>query len=51
MFDFDAERDAALVAKVSGARKDKNLRKYWRQRYSLFSRFDEGVLLDHGICL
>ncbi|KAJ3289894.1 Trimethylguanosine synthase [Borealophlyctis nickersoniae] len=23
-----------------------NLRKYWFQRYSLFSRFDEGIMLD-----
>lgn len=24
------------------------LAKYWAQRYRLFSRFDEGVKLDHG---
>lgn len=30
------------------------LAKYWAQRYRLFSRFDEGVKLDHGqskLCL
>lgn len=25
-----------------------DLAKYWAQRYRLFSRFDEGVKLDHG---
>ena len=25
--------------------------KYWSQRYRLFSRFDEGVTLDHGTVL
>lgn len=30
--------------------KDLELRKYWGQRYRLFSRFDEGVKLDRGIC-
>lgn len=24
------------------------LAKYWAQRYRLFSRFDEGIKLDHG---
>lgn len=30
------------------------LAKYWAQRYRLFSRFDEGIKLDHGqfeLCL
>ena len=27
---------------------DLELRKYWGQRYRLFSRFDEGVKLDRG---
>lgn len=27
---------------------DEALKKYWYQRYRLFSRFDEGIKLDHG---
>lgn len=27
-----------------------DLRKYWAQRYRLFSRFDEGIKLDRGMC-
>lgn len=27
---------------------DPDLTKYWAQRYRLFSRFDEGILLDRG---
>jgi hypothetical protein len=29
---------------------DPQLRKYWGQRYRLFSKFDEGVKLDRGKC-
>ena len=25
-----------------------DLAKYWAQRYRLFSRFDEGIKMDHG---
>lgn len=28
---------------------DEELRKYWYQRYRLFSRFDEGILMDRGV--
>jgi hypothetical protein len=33
----------------SGAAMPKLLRKYWNQRYSLFSRFDQGIAMDRGI--
>lgn len=26
----------------------KELQKYWFQRYRLFSKFDQGIKLDHG---
>ena len=25
-----------------------HLKKYWSQRYRLFSRYDEGIVMDHG---
>ncbi|CAF4647508.1 unnamed protein product, partial [Rotaria magnacalcarata] len=28
---------------------DSELLKYWLQRYRLFSKFDEGIVLDRGI--
>lgn len=28
---------------------DPSLAKYWSQRYRLFSRFDEGIVMDHGM--
>ena len=28
---------------------NKELRKYWAQRYRLFSKFDQGIKLDYGI--
>ena len=27
---------------------DPGMRKYWMQRYRLFSRFDEGIKMDKG---
>ena len=30
---------------------DSELLKYWLQRYRLFSKFDEGVVLDRGKCI
>jgi hypothetical protein len=30
---------------------DPELRKYWGQRYRLFSKFDEGIRLDRGKCV
>ena len=29
---------------------EEGLRKYWEQRYSLFSRFDDGIKMDRGRC-
>ena len=49
-FSFDAERDAHLVAKdalkVFG--NDKEIRKYWNQRFRLFKKLDQGILMDRG---
>ena len=28
---------------------NKELKKYWAQRYRLFSKFDKGIKLDYGI--
>ncbi|KAH7727540.1 Protein T08G11.4 b [Aphelenchoides avenae] len=47
-FSFKPERDAALIAKnadkvLSG---DKEIMKYWFQRYRLFSKLNDGVLMD-----
>lgn len=47
-FAFDPKRDKKLVAKR--ARKyfydDKEMMKYWYQRYRYFTKLDEGILLD-----
>nr|CAD2181690.1 unnamed protein product [Meloidogyne enterolobii] len=47
-FAFDPKRDRKLVAKR--ARKyfsdDKEMMKYWFQRYRYFTKLDEGILLD-----
>lgn len=29
-------------------RENPHLRKYWHKRFSLFSKFDEGIQLDEG---
>lgn len=41
------ERDFLLndYTKLS---RNKKMRKYWNQRYRLFSKFDDGVLMDKG---
>ncbi|KAI6219517.1 Trimethylguanosine synthase [Aphelenchoides fujianensis] len=47
-FAFDPERDRDLIAvnaKTSSVW-SKQLNKYWHQRYRLFSKLDEGVLMD-----
>jgi trimethylguanosine synthase len=28
---------------------DVELKKYWAQRYRLFSKFDDGIMLDRGV--
>lgn len=38
-------KSAPVPDEISG---DKNLTKYWLQRYRLFSRFDEGIKMDRG---
>uniref|UniRef100_A0A915A071 Trimethylguanosine synthase n=1 Tax=Parascaris univalens TaxID=6257 RepID=A0A915A071_PARUN len=47
-FGFDPERDANLIAKncFSTFANDPEMKKYMYQRFRLFSRFDEGVLMD-----
>lgn len=60
-FSFSAEKVQALKKKKRKNRKrrkdvamppeiaaEPELAKYWAQRYRLFSRFDEGIKLDHG---
>lgn len=29
--------------------KDPQISRWWKRRYDLFERFDEGVQMDHGI--
>ncbi|VDP45025.1 unnamed protein product [Soboliphyme baturini] len=43
-FRFDPLMDSALLAQRSIVRR--SLRKYWMQRYRLFSKFDDGILMD-----
>ncbi|CAD5207889.1 unnamed protein product [Bursaphelenchus okinawaensis] len=47
-FGFDAEKDVELIAskQEEKCKKDKDLVKFWFQRYRLFSRLDEGILMD-----
>lgn len=52
IIEFDAqvaEEDMEEASKVLGDKKNEipeNVYKYWAQRYTLFHRFDEGILLD-----
>ncbi|CAJ0573770.1 unnamed protein product, partial [Mesorhabditis spiculigera] len=47
-FAYDPEKDAQLLASNAYElfHMDKEIRKYWFQRYRLFSRLDQGVLMD-----
>ncbi|KAK6012976.1 RNA cap guanine-N2 methyltransferase [Ostertagia ostertagi] len=47
-FAFDPTKDAHLVAKnaFEAYRDDKEIIKYWYQRYRLFSKLDKGILMD-----
>uniref|UniRef100_A0A0K0DJF5 Trimethylguanosine synthase n=1 Tax=Angiostrongylus cantonensis TaxID=6313 RepID=A0A0K0DJF5_ANGCA len=47
-FAFDPVKEAHLLAKNAfvAYRNDKEIIKYWYQRYRLFSKLDEGVLMD-----
>jgi hypothetical protein len=49
-FYFDAVHDDHLVAANASStyRKDSEIAKYWYQRYRLFTRLDEGILMDRG---
>ncbi len=37
-----------VISMPPEVQQDEDLRKYWHQRYRLFSKFDEGVKLDKG---
>jgi len=37
--------------KINNQCDDQETYKYWHQRYRLFTRFDEGIKLDRGLCL
>uniref|UniRef100_A0A915DGT1 Uncharacterized protein n=1 Tax=Ditylenchus dipsaci TaxID=166011 RepID=A0A915DGT1_9BILA len=54
-FDYDPVRDAKLVAKNANKlmKNDQQIMKYWFQRYRLFSKLNDGVLMDRGnlLCL
>jgi len=41
----EKKKKVEMPAEVS---ENKELKKYWWQRYRLFARFDEGIRLDHG---
>ncbi|VDL78804.1 unnamed protein product [Nippostrongylus brasiliensis] len=47
-FAFDPEKDAHLLAKnaFEAYQDDKEIIKYWYQRYRLFSKLDKGILMD-----
>ncbi|KDO19181.1 hypothetical protein SPRG_14793 [Saprolegnia parasitica CBS 223.65] len=48
--DVDGDGQAAAMAPTStgmAADMDPSLEKYWAQRYALFTKFDEGIRLDH----
>ena len=47
-FLFDEERDWDLIGLRDefGLAEDSELKRFWKQRFRLFSRFDDGVLLD-----
>ncbi|KAI1712812.1 RNA cap guanine-N2 methyltransferase domain-containing protein [Ditylenchus destructor] len=47
-FNYDPERDKKLVAKNADDffKNDKELMKYWFQRFRLFSKLNKGILMD-----
>lgn len=47
-FGYDPERDKMLLAKNARIHfnNDKELMKYWRQRFRLYSKFSKGILMD-----
>uniref|UniRef100_A0A1I7S7R3 Trimethylguanosine synthase n=1 Tax=Bursaphelenchus xylophilus TaxID=6326 RepID=A0A1I7S7R3_BURXY len=47
-FGFDKVKDAELIAanQEEKCKKDRELQKYWFQRYRLFSLMDHGILMD-----
>lgn len=47
-FNFDPKRDANLVAKKAQKFYGKAIKKYFFQRYRLFSRLNSGILMDEG---
>lgn len=42
------DKDSDCPQTVGPGQKENILHKYWHQRYRLFHRFDEGVMLDEG---
>lgn len=47
-FHFDPVLNQHLIAKNADFMKNETMKKYWRQRYRLFTRFDRGILMDEG---
>lgn len=44
-----ARRRQKAVAMPDYIREDTEMRKYWAQRYRIFSKFDSGIMMDKGI--
>jgi len=44
-------RKQKLMRMPSYMKDDNVLKKYWAQRYRIFSKFDEGIMLDRGKCI
>lgn len=49
-FSFNKERDDFLIANRADrfCHNDAEILKYWFQRYRLFTKLDEGILMDRG---
>lgn len=45
----EASRKKIYIGGTDSGKVDRSIYKYWYQRYLLFSRFDDGVMLDYGL--
>lgn len=45
---IETPQNKIYVGGTDSGKVDKSIYKYWYQRYLLFSKFDDGVMLDYG---
>jgi hypothetical protein len=45
---YKQNNEKTLNVQMPDISQNKELKKYWAQRYRLFSKFDKGIRLDYG---